>query len=85
MEATCRECNAVFEIPRAELSFYKTHQLPLPRFHPDIRHEHRAGYRHQYMLYDRSCSECSKGIKSAFLRSSEDKVLCEKCYEKVLI
>ena len=81
----CLESRRLFRITRAELAFYRTHHLPLPRFHPDIRHEHRAGYRHQYVLYDRSCSDCSKGIKSAFPSSSEARVLCDECYERVVI
>jgi hypothetical protein len=37
----CAESGRPFRILKQELDFYRKHDLPLPTFHPDIRHEHR--------------------------------------------
>jgi hypothetical protein len=45
MAVLCEVSNKPFRITPQELAFYRKHQIPLPRKHPDIRHEERMNLR----------------------------------------
>jgi len=40
------------------LEFYKKNKLPLPRLHPDTRHEERNKQRPARNMYARICDKC---------------------------
>lgn len=76
----CAESGRLFKIQAAELNFYRQMQLPIPHYHPDVRHFHRLTLRRPRKLYDRQCSNCAEKISSSFSPTGPEKVYCEKCY-----
>ncbi|MDC0358245.1 hypothetical protein OAO01_05455 [Oligoflexia bacterium] len=77
---TCERSGRLYKIIRQELEFYRLHQLPLPRLHPDERHLERLKYRNPYRLWDRTCAKCGTGMLTAYPPDSADIVYCEECY-----
>ncbi|USN57483.1 MAG: hypothetical protein H6766_03450 [Candidatus Peribacteria bacterium] len=84
-------------IQKAELAFYRKHNLPLPRKHPDVRHVERMALRPGRTLYLRECDQCGEEMLSVYpmeektTKSENDKtidtankqkVYCEKCYQQ---
>jgi len=55
-----------FLLQKAELEFYRKHDVPLPRKHPDVRHEERMNQRSPRELYLRGCDKCSKEMVSVY-------------------
>jgi formylmethanofuran dehydrogenase subunit E len=64
------------------LDFYRKHNLPIPRKHPDIRHLERMKLRNPRKLFDRKCDKCWTDMKSTYDKNREEIVYCKKCYEK---
>ncbi len=67
---------------KQELEFYRSHQLPLPRRHPDVRHEERVQLKPAKSLHLRTCDHCNTEIISVYPPNYEGKVYCEACYNK---
>lgn len=53
----CEISEKPFRITTQELEFYRQHNLPLPRVHPDIRHTERLVKRPERNLYLRKCDK----------------------------
>jgi len=47
--------NPLFRIIPQELEFYRKHNLPIPRKHPDQRHLDRMKLRNPRKLFERIC------------------------------
>lgn len=60
---------------KAELEFYRKHNLPIPRKHPDIRHEERMKLRPGRTLYLRSCDKCQNEILSVYPVIARDEAI----------
>ncbi|MDD4319181.1 MAG: hypothetical protein PHW10_02560 [Candidatus Peribacteraceae bacterium] len=71
-----------FRITRQELQFYRAHDLPLPRLHPEERHEARILQRPPRRLWSRPCASCKTEMQTTFAPERTERVLCEKCYLK---
>ena len=71
-----------FRIVKAELDFYRKHNLPLPRKHPDVRHLERIQNRWGRKLHLKKCDNCNKKIITIYPEKCEFKVYCEDCYNK---
>jgi formylmethanofuran dehydrogenase subunit E len=56
--------------------------LPLPRKHPDIRHQERLEKRPKRQLYLSTCNKCSVEMLSVYEKEYTEKVYCEDCYQK---
>jgi hypothetical protein len=54
----CPESQRPFRILKQELDFYRKHNLDLPKFHPDVRHEQRTKLKPDRTLYLRTCDVC---------------------------
>ncbi len=76
----CEVTKKPFRIIKQELEFYRKHNLPIPRRHPDQRHLDRMALRNPRKLYDRKCDKCSKDIKTTYAPDRSEIVYCEKCY-----
>ncbi len=76
----CEITNKPFKITTQELKFYREHNLPIPRRHPDQRHLDRLALKQPYKLFDRKCSKCSSGIQTTYAPDRPEKVYCEECY-----
>jgi hypothetical protein len=79
---TCEITGKIFKVTQQELEFYRRMNIPLPKKHPDIRHQDRMKKRPPWKLFDRSCSTCQRSVKSTFASDRMEKVVCEECYLK---
>jgi len=78
------QCTTAFRITEEELKFYKTHNLPLPRFCPNCRHYKRLEYRNPWKLWHRKCmkEECYNEFETSYAPERPEIVYCEKCYQQ---
>ncbi len=76
----CSVSGRLFKIQKAELDFYRRMDIPVPRLHPDVRHEKRMSLRNPRRIWERKCAECKKEMETTFAPEREEKVYCEKCY-----
>ena len=81
----CKKSKRPFLIQPRELAFYKEQGIPLPHFHPEIRHQKRLELKNPYKLFDRKCDNCGVDIKTSFAPNRTEKVFCEKCYQRSII
>ncbi|MEI8092158.1 MAG: hypothetical protein WCG98_08435 [bacterium] len=54
----CKVTQKPFRIIKQELDFYRRHHIPLPRKHPDVRHQKRMDERPTRELHLRHCDKC---------------------------
>ncbi|MDD3302355.1 MAG: hypothetical protein PHN31_02285 [Candidatus Gracilibacteria bacterium] len=78
----CEVTKKPFRIITQELEFYRKHNLPIPRRHPDQRHLDRMALRNPRKLYDRKCDKCKKEIGTTYSPDRKEIVYCEECYNK---
>ncbi len=78
----CEVSGRPFRIIKQELDFYRKHNIPLPRKHPDVRHQERLAQRPPRELHLRHCDKCGKEMVSVYDKDFEWKVYCEECYQK---
>ena len=78
----CEITKKPFRIIKPELEFYRKHNLPIPKKHPDQRHLDRMKLRNPRKLFDRKCDKCGVDIKTTYSPDRKEIVYCEKCYEK---
>lgn len=76
----CKNDEKLFKIIPQELEFYRKHNIPLPHFCPDCRHERRKRQINPRKLVNRKCVKCGVDVKTTFLANRLEKVYCEKCY-----
>lgn len=69
-----------FKIQKAELDFYQRMNLPLPKLHPEERHQNRMQQRNPRRLFNRQCQKCRVQIKTTVSPERKEKLYCEKCY-----
>jgi len=82
---TCEDSEKLYKITKPELEFYRKHNLPIPRKHPDQRHKDRMSFRNPRKLIERTCDKCNKNITTSFIKSWPEKVYCEECYGKEIV
>lgn len=80
----CEVTQRPFKIQKAELTFYRKMNLPLPRRHPDQRHKDRLALRNPRKLWNRNCGNCGKGIQTSYAPDRPEIVYCEGCYLKTV-
>ncbi|MDD3793952.1 MAG: hypothetical protein PHI37_04010 [Candidatus Gracilibacteria bacterium] len=78
----CEVSGKPFKIIKQELEFYRKHNLPIPKRHPDQRHLDRMSLRNPRKLFDRKCDKCGKDIKTTYSPDRKEIVYCEECYDK---
>ncbi len=89
-------CTSAFRLCAAELEFYQRMNLPLPRYCPNCRHERRFGFRRSPWLWQRECScregthphgprACTAPMWTSFAPERKERVLCERCYELLIM
>ncbi len=78
----CEITKKPFRIIAQELNFYRKHNLPIPRRHPDQRHLDRMELRNPRKLFMRKCDKCGKEIQTTYAPERPEIVYCEECYEK---
>ena len=80
----CAETKKPFKILKQELQFYRTHNLPVPRLHPDVRFHHRMQLMNPFTLYHRKCVQCAKAIETTYAPDRTETIVCEECYLKAV-
>ncbi len=80
----CEITKKPFKIIKQEMIFYIENQIPLPNKHPDQRHLERLSQRNPRTLYERTCSECGEKIITTYPADRREKIVCEKCYKKLV-
>jgi hypothetical protein len=78
----CETTKKPFRIIPQELEFYRKHNLPIPRKHPDERHKERMALRNSRKLFTRKCDKCRKEIQTTYAPERPEIVYCQECYEK---
>ena len=78
----CEVTKKPFKIISQELEFYRKHNLPIPRRHPDQRHLDRMALRNPRKLFDRKCDKCWVEMKTTYAPERSEIVYCEECYNK---
>ena len=92
---TCEESGRSFKIIPHELDYLKKMGLPIPRLHPDERHNLRMQKRNPRQLWKRQCmceetghnhqGKCPKEFETTYAPDRKEKVYCEVCYQKSII
>lgn len=70
-----------FRITSRELSFYRTHGLPLPVETPKERIVRRFGYMSDFKIYKESCAKCGAQIDSAYRAEDGYIPYCQACFQ----
>jgi CxxC-x17-CxxC domain-containing protein len=78
----CEITKKPFRIVKQELDFYRKHNLPIPKKHPDQRHLERMTLRNPRKLFTRICDKCGKEIQTTYAPERSEIVYCQDCYEK---
>jgi hypothetical protein len=77
----CEETGRLFRIVPLELSLYRKLKIPIPKFHPEVRHSKRFSQRRPHKLFSRTCQNCQKNIQTSYSPNRPEKILCEQCYQ----
>jgi hypothetical protein len=78
----CEDSKRPFRIIKQELDFYRKHKLPLPRKHPDVRHQIRLDQRPWRSFHLKNCDKCKKEMISMFPQDYKWTVYCSSCYQQ---
>jgi len=78
----CETSDRPYRIIKQELDFYRKHNLPLPRKHPDVRHQHRLNQKPGRDLHLRTCDNTWEKILSVYPQDVEFEVYSEEAYRK---
>lgn len=80
----CEVTGRPFKMTQYEIGFYEKNRLPLPRRHPDTRHNDRMLLRQPRVLFDRKCDKCHTPIATTFSPSRPEIIYCETCYRQAV-
>jgi len=80
----CEKSGKAYRITKAELDFYRTNNLPIPRVAPLERIRGRINELLPFKLFDRTCMKCNKPIQTPYSPDRPEVVYCESCYQQAL-
>ena len=89
----CEVSKRAFRLTQAEFQFYKTMKIPIPRLHPDERHNRRLAKQNPMKLWRRQCmcdktnhnnhtDTCEVEFETSYAPDKPEIVYCEKCYQQ---
>ncbi|MFA6177579.1 MAG: hypothetical protein WC694_01635 [Candidatus Paceibacterota bacterium] len=79
----CPETGWRFNIAQNELSFYKENNIPLPRYHFDVRIKNSLKYLTILQAHQYKCFYCKKDVDAYYLPEwGYQKIACEECYKQ---
>ena len=81
---TCSITGKPYRIIPQELKFYREMKLPIPSTCPDQRHAERMARLNPRKLWNRTCSNCKKEIRTTSSPERKEIVYCEDCYLKTV-
>lgn len=82
----CPRTGRSFKVVKQEFHFYKSHQLPLPRYYPDERNRER--YRYMLAVESRQarCFRCQEEITTYYPEDwGYQKIACGQCYKNLVL
>jgi len=77
----CVDCGRNYRLIPAELKFYREMTIPVPRRCFQCRHQERVKRRGPYKLFNRTCAQRTKNIKTTYAPDRPEIVYCESCYQ----
>ncbi len=90
----CSQCQRLYKIIAAELTFYRNHHLPLPRLCYYCRYAARRAWRNPFHLQSRQCScrqtdhghqaVCPNTFQTAFPATDQKIIYCNDCYQATI-
>jgi hypothetical protein len=91
----CEVSKKPFKIMPQELAFYIEHSIPLPREHYDVRYKERFALKNPRKLWHRECmckesghdhsGPCKNEFETTYSPDREERVYCERCYQKSVV
>ncbi len=79
----CGETGWRFNVTQNELTFYRENNIPLPRYHFDVRTKRSLKYLTVLQSYPYKCFYCRKDIMAYYLPEwGYQKIACEECYKQ---
>lgn len=81
----CEITGKAYKIIPMELAFYRKIGLPIPRVHPNERHDERIRTLLPIELFARTCDLCKKDIRTPYAPGRPEKVYCEDCYRQEVL
>lgn len=81
----CEITSKAYKLIPLELSFYRNAGLPIPRLHPNERHDERIRSLLPCQLFVRICDLCNKEINTPYEPGRPEKVYCESCYQQEVL
>jgi hypothetical protein len=79
----CPETGWRFNIAQNELIFYRENNIPLPRYHFDVRIKNQLKYLTILKSFRYKCFYCQKDIEAYYLPEWHyQKIACEECYKQ---
>lgn len=81
----CERTGKPFRIVRAELDFYRQHNLPLPTIHPLLLIKDLLKFRHPFRLFRSSCAKCGTEVDTFYDPAKDLKIYCEECYLREVV
>lgn len=80
---SCKKTGRNYNITQQEYQFLKTHNIPLPRIHPEERYKQRINIRPTRKLFDTVCAISGVPIKTAYKIGDRPKmIVSEEEYRK---
>lgn len=78
----CESSRKLFVITKPELNFYRQHNIPLPRRHPNQRNRDLKAQKNPRQLWQRNCSKCDTEIATSYSSERPETIYCEQCFER---
>lgn len=81
----CVRTGRNYNITRQEYDFFKSHNIPIPRLHPNERYLDRIKLRPSRKLYDTTCAVSGVQIKTAYAPNNRPKnIVSDEVYKKAI-
>jgi hypothetical protein len=77
---TCKVSGRPFKVVKQELEFYRRHNIPVPKLHPEQRYDTRFNKRMPRKLHARQCGKCAKDVQTTYSPERPEIIYCEACY-----
>ncbi len=81
----CPKSGRAFRIVKPELDLHRTLEVALPRLHPTARRKARMQEILPVELWSRSCDQCHTPFQSRLSPEQPSQVLCDDCFEQLLL
>lgn len=83
---TCVRTGRNYNIVSQELAFYRQHNVPIPRIHPDERHKDRILLRPDRKLYSGTCAVSGVPLQVAYpLERRPKMIVCDEVYKREVL